>query len=225
MRHFFKIFLILAIGLVATSCLTFEENYTFNADGSGEMELILDISQIASLIPEGPERDSLFLIGEVFTEMEAQMEDLEGISNLQIIEDRKNSRLGISYDFADLDALNGALNAVLVAESVDDNHQFFKQEGNSIVRTNLPATKGLTLVDGIAQSLMAEMGGEEEQVNYVLESMNYEMNMDFASRVKVVYSEAEVEVTDEERQQVELKTNFNSIMKDRDALSASFVLK
>lgn len=225
MKNLFKSLLLLGLALAATSCLTFEENYTFNEDGSGKMALMLDLSQIAAFVPEGPERDSLFLMKEIFTEMEAEISDLDGISVVEVVEDRDNLRLGIRYAFSDLESLNNALNTMLVAESVSDNHAFFAEEGKAIVRTNLPSSEGITLVEGMAQGLMAEMGGEEEQASYLLESMNYKLNLEFPSRVKVVYAEAEVEVDEENRRQVSLTTNFSSIMSDRGELSGAFVLK
>ena len=225
MKHFLRIVLILSLGFIATSCLTFEESYTFNEDGTGSMELALDLTQLTAFVPEGPERDSLFMMSEIFVEMEDQLAGISGISNINPFTDRENMRIGISYDFNDTESLNEALNTILVAESIDGNHAFFEKKGNSYIRKNLPTTQGITLVEGMAQSMMAEAGGEAEQMEFLLEAMKYNVNLDFPSRVKVLYTEADSEISGDNHSSVSVTTNFNQIIKDRDLLSSSVVLK
>jgi hypothetical protein len=225
MNTFFRMGLWLALALLVTSCLTFEENYTFNQDGSGQMELAIDMAELAAMVPEGPQRDTLFQMGEAFNEVKPELGGLVGISQVETFEDRENFRLGIRYQFSDVAALNRALNAMLVMESMDDSHEFFQQEDNQYVRSNLPKAKGITLIDALAQSFMAEAGNQSDEVGYLLESMKYQMNMDFARRVKLVYAQAEAEVKGEDREQVSIVSSFSDILRDRDELSASFVLK
>jgi len=213
-----------ALALGVTSCLTLEETYTFNKDGSGNMEFAMDLSQLAAFVEEGPTMDTLFMMGQAFEEMLPQLDEVAGLTDVETFEDRENFKIGLRFAFDDEEALNAALNTVLVAESIDDAHGFFTRSGNSLTRTTLPSSKGVSLPAALAQSFLAEGEGGEE-MDFVLESMQYKMSYTFDKRVKVVYADAQAEVSGEDNEQVTLTTNFKELLGREEYLSASFVLK
>jgi hypothetical protein len=223
MSRFFKLFLWIAIALATTSCLTIEELYTFNKDGSGQMELAFDLKQLAMFVEEGPQRDSLFMMSAMFDEMTPQLEEIDGITRVETFEDRENMRIGMRYQFSDMAALNSALNNVLILEG-QDGHAFFTQDKDVLTRHAVPANQGISLVDAVAQSFMSE-GADPEEAKMVLGIMKYQTRYAFPDRLKVVYAKAETEVSEEEREQVTLMATFEELISDRDQLDASFVLK
>jgi len=223
MSRFFKLLLWIAIALATTSCLTIEELYTFNKDGSGQMELAFDLKQLAMFVEEGPQRDSLFMMSAMFEEMTPKLEELDGITRVETFEDQENMRIGMRYQFSDLAALNRALNNVLILEGQEE-HAFFTEEKDVIRRQAASAEQGLSLVDVVAQSFMSQ-GADPAEAEMVLGIMKYNTHYQFPDRVKLVYAQAEAEVSGEEREQVLLKATLDELISDREQLDASFVFK
>lgn len=223
MQRIWNVFAWLLLAFAVTSCLTVEEHYTFNQDGSGQMELAFDLKQLAMFVEEGPQRDSLFMMGEVFGEITPQLDEMDGITRIETFEDRENMRLGLRFDFRDVAALNAALNSVLILEGGDE-HMFFTREKDQYQRVGPSAGQGITLIDAVAQSFMGE-GGDPQEAETVLGMMKYKTLYRFPKRVKLVYAEAEADVTGDEHDRVELGSTFSELLKDRDELDAAFVLK
>jgi hypothetical protein len=213
----------LLLALAVTSCLTVEENYTFHTDGSGEMELAFDLKQLAMFVEEGPQRDSLFMMGAIFDEITPKLEELDGVTRIETFEDREAMRLGLRFNFTNVTALNEALSNVLLIESTE-THPFFVQEKKTIRRTGPLPSSGFSLVDAVAQSFMGE-GADPEEAEMVLGIMKYHTNYHFEKRVKLVYAEAETSVTGAEREDVMISSTFDQLLGNYDQLDAAFVLK
>ncbi|MCO6483007.1 MAG: hypothetical protein J5I62_09450 [Flavobacteriales bacterium] len=224
-----------AIGaiMLLSGCLTIEEHYTFKKDGSGTMEYVMDLSEIGSMMDalgssdQGEDggkkakqkkkdkaQDDSMLAG-----MEAQakqLEQLQGIKKVKM-KTEKDGYLGrLSFAFADVAALNRALN-VLMPDSTRPDRQFFRWEGAVLVRTG----------SAYARNLGTEMtgdGSDSLDISQVLESMKYKFSFAFANDVQDVGAAYGVVVDRPKPKQLELATDWRVIMNDPKALDLRIVL-
>ncbi len=188
--------LILPVLLVLfTGCLTIEENYTFKKNGSGSMEYVVDMSEIGELMKtlgemsevEGGEEmpDD---IGSL--DMEDELKALKAIPGIKKVklDAKKKWVQRLKFNFADIDALNRALN-VLMADSSGMQHTFFTWDGSTLVRTN--NRHAYELGAGMAAG---GSGGEDQEGNdptmtetadmeAFLGSMKYKYSFKFAEEI------------------------------------------
>ncbi|MBX2984247.1 MAG: hypothetical protein KF843_16410 [Flavobacteriales bacterium] len=217
----------LAVILFATGCITIEEHYTFKKNGSGTMEYVVDMSSMLGLKDvfdksgdRGKERkkdkgtnDGPMTTG--FDERAKQLKGLEGIKRVK----QKNKKDGfvqsLSFAFADVDALNRALN-VLMPDSTGVQQTFFHWEGNTLVRTN----------NQYAKELGGDMAGDPDSNDQsdILESMKYTYSFKFAEKVKEVKRAEGVTQESPSAKKLELATDWAVIMKDPEALDLRITL-
>jgi len=216
-----RLMVILVVGLLFTmnACITVKESYQFKKNGSGMMEYILDMSEMSSLMEMAGENgagDSGDLMGDqsdTFDDLEKSLNDMSGISKVKQIKDDKNYIYGIKFKFKNIDALNKALNKMLVDDAFT-NHQFFKMDKGVITRTHIQTNN----MD------MGEILGEDEDSEMAatfLESMKYQLHFEFKNDVKAVYaSDADINSN-----QVDIEVNFMDVAEDVSALNTSIVLE
>ncbi len=205
-----------ALVLLFAGCITIEENYTFKKDGSGTMEYVIDLSTFAELmksmegLSEGKGKDGL---GEMDMKDEMQaIKGIKGISKVKVKEEKDGYIQRLSFRFADVNALNEALN-VIMPDSTGAKHAFFTWEGNTLVRrTNRFATE--------LGSDMAGDGGSEDTTDMsgVLRTMQYKYSFGFANAIGEVGVADGVVREDPSPKQVKLSTDWSVIMKDPKAL-------
>ncbi|HNU57266.1 MAG TPA: hypothetical protein PKN30_11810, partial [Flavobacteriales bacterium] len=139
-------------------CITIEENYTFKKNGSGTMEYVVDMSQFGEMMKafesmgdgkdKGKKPDGLDKL-DLKDEM-AALKSIPGIKKVKVkSKDEYVQRL--SFAFADLTALNAALN-VLLKDTTGQENTFFTWEGNTLVRKS----------NGHARNIGLGMGDDEE---------------------------------------------------------------
>lgn len=217
--------LLLAGLLLFTGCLTIEEHYTFKKDGSGTMEYVVDLSEMGTLMEsfsemgEGSKDDKGAGMGAM--EMGPQVDALKalpGISKVKL-NTKKKWVQRISFSFKDVTALNSALNE-LMRDSSGTKHEFFRWEGNTLVRTNNRHAYelGSSMAKGESDPAEAEAGEEGMDMSPMLESMKYKYSFKFARPIAsstVADGVAKVETGSKELQ---LDTDFAVIGRNPEAM-------
>ncbi len=190
MKKFLLITISFAYLWVLNSCITIEENYSFKKNGSGTMEYkmdmgkmmeqmgqLMDMSQMEGGNPLGKSAS--------FKEVEEKLKGINGISGIKVTEDNKKYIYGISYKFKSLDALNEAMNLVMLNKTKGDADffTFVRKEGNRYFYQNSQSS-------GAMQDISGMFGGEmdSEYAMSSLESFKYNVTMNLPSEVNAVYS-------------------------------------
>lgn len=207
--------------LLFTGCLTIEEHYTFKNDGSGSMEYVVDLSEMGSLMEGFSEmgdggKDQGMGAMEMGPQVDA-LKALPGISKVKL-NSKKKWVQRISFSFKDVTALNAALNE-LMRDSSGTKHEFFRWEGNTLVRTN--NRHAYELGSGMAKGEGATEPGEGDEgldMTAMLETMKYKYSFKFKrpiSSSSVADGVAKVQVGSKELQ---LDTDFAVIGRNPQAM-------
>ncbi|MEL6194901.1 MAG: hypothetical protein AAFR66_22765, partial [Bacteroidota bacterium] len=159
-----RLTLLLLLSLSLSSCITIIESYTFHKDGSGQMEYIVDMSEISALMKMGggmEEQDDL--MGQSKEELDKKLAGIQGISNATTFFDEDEYMFTVSFDFSSPDALNQALNDVLQIKSEE---KIFHWNGSMISRKHQADTQ---------MELLNELKGDEqsEMVMSLFKDMKY----------------------------------------------------
>ena len=215
--------LVLAIiALFAVGCITIEENYTFKKDGSGSMEYVVDLSAFADLMKsvEGlsDEKSKDDGMGEMDMKEEAgKLKGIKGISKVKIKEEKDGFVQRLSFRFADVDALNEALN-VLLPDSTGARHGFFAWEGNTLVRTNNQHAEEMG-------SDLEQDGSDTTDMSGFLKSMMYKYSFTFANDIVNTGAAATMTKESPDARSVKFDTDFSAIAQDDKALDLRIELK
>lgn len=210
---------IAAIALLAvfTGCITIEENYTFKKDGSGTMEYVVDMSEMGEMMKalEGLDKTKNKDAGDMGTmdlkDEVAALKQVPGINKVKVTDKEKYGQR-LQFCFADVTALNAALN-VLMKDSTGVNHDFFAWEGNTLVRTN----------NGHARGIGADMGKEDDpsdttDMTQFLSTMKYKMSFAFANPIANTGAAETMLKESPDPKKVKLDTDFSAIANDPKAL-------
>jgi hypothetical protein len=214
--------------LLFTGCLTIEENYTFKKNGSGTMEYVVDISELGKLMEsfselgEGKQDGSSEGLGAM--DMSEQVNALKAIPGVGKVKlDKKKKWVQkVSFTFKDVNALNAALNQ-LMRDSSGVAHEFFRWEGNTLVRSNNRHAYeiGANMAKGEDEG-PGESGeeGEEQGLDMggMLEAMKYKYSFRFARPIASTTSAEGVNKVEKGSKEVLLDTDFAVISKDEKAL-------
>ncbi len=208
---------ILAV-LAFTGCITIEENYTFKKDGSGTMEYVVDMSEIGDMMKafedmdkSGGAKDA----GDMGTmDMKAKMAELKNVPGIKKVKvnDKEKYVQRLKFAFADVTALNAALNQ-LMPDSTGTQHTFFTWEGNTLVRTN----------NQHARELGSGMGTDKDpsdttDMTEMLATMKYKYSFAFADAISNTgVAEGMMKESPNEKS-VKLNTDWSVIAKDPKAL-------
>ena len=214
-----------ALFVAFTGCITIEENYSFKKDGSGTMEYVVDMSAIGDMMKafEDFNKDNKKEDGDVGTmDLKEEVSALKGIPGIKKVKvnDREKYVQRLKFAFADVNALNAALN-VLMKDSTGSTHTFFRWEGNTLVRTT----------NDHARQIGAGMGGgdaapgDTTDMTQVLSSMKYKYRFSFAEPIAATNAAEGVTTESTEARTVNLATDFAVIAKDEKALDLRIELK
>jgi hypothetical protein len=226
-----KAMLLLAGLLLFTGCITIEEHYTFRKNGSGSMTYVVDMSELGGMMEAFSESgDAGSGMGDMGSmDMSKEVEALKGIPGVSKVklDGKKKWVQRISFDFKDVDALNAALNQFM-HDSSGVRHEFFRWEGNTLVRTNNRHAHelGAGLAKGQAAGEEEDADGEDEalDMSMMLESMKYKYSFKFASDI-VQADLAEGMNKKQKGRELVLDTDFAVIGADPQALDLRIVLK
>jgi hypothetical protein len=210
----------LSLVLFLQGCLTIEENYTFKKDGSGTMEYVVDMSEMAEMLKGFPGAKDNKDDGSGKMDMSARLDMLKGLPGIKKVKLKKEKDGFIqrmSFRFEDVASLNGALN-VLMPDSGAAPHEFFRWEGNTLVRTTNDRMKGVT----------GGMGGgtdDTTDVSGILKMMRYKFDLRFADELGDVQVAEGVLKEADGTKRMKLSTDWSVIDKDSTALDLRITLK
>ncbi len=132
---------IFVISLLLQSCFEIKEIVTINKDGSGTFTMSIDMSEVKAMLEsfsDGEETGSP--LGEMEKEYEAtkfKLEVVEGISNIKFTTGNDGYVITTSFDFADIDALNGGMTVVYEDEvGFGATTEYYKLKGKNFERTS-----------------------------------------------------------------------------------------
>ena len=204
--------------VLLTGCLTIEENYTFKKNGSGSMEFVIDMSEFAEMLKALDDSKSKGDGDVSDTEMDmsdevAALKGIKGISKVKVTE--RNWVQKLTFNFSDLAALNNALNVIL-PDSTETAKEFFRWEGNTLVRVN--NRHAAELGGGFAEE------GDSMDLSGMLESMKYRYSFVFPDPIVSTDVAEGVNKENDGTKQVNVSTDFSVIMKDPEALDLRITL-
>lgn len=219
MKKYLLLFSICTL-LFATSCLTIKETYQFTKNEEGFMEYVVDIKNMASILQLAEGEAGIPSIDDIsFKDVGKRLNSIPGVSMVNVINDQENFEYGVSFKFKHLEALNNALNQIMVLENnVSKPHTFFKMEDGILVRDHLMNRSFNT----------KELLGDDEASEYalsMLQSMKYQVNFSFKRPVKVVYTASDAKLEGKKNQSISLQADFKVLTEDHESLDASIVFK
>lgn len=139
------------------------------------------------------------------------LKSLPGISKVKLSSGDKWKQ-SIEYSFADLKALNSALNVLWSQEGGrSEEHVFFRKEGNKIIRDH----------DNSATEMGADMGEEGGDAEEILAAMKYKMSFSFKQEIKSVSGGTGAEMSTNGKK-LDFSTDFKQISTHDDALDLTF---
>lgn len=216
---------LLAAVTLLSGCLTIEENYTFKQDGSGSMEYVVDMSAMMELLRSieelgdgkkekggGGSGDGMDL-----TDQAAQLKKIPGIKKVKSRSEKDGSVQRLTFLFADLRALNQALNQ-LMPDSTGVQAEFFRWEGNTLVRGNNHFAPSL------GEELASGPDPDSADANAVLQSMKYKYSFTFKAPITTVENAEGVNTERPDERTVRLDTDWSVIMNDPKALDVRITL-
>lgn len=210
---------LLALLLVLQGCLTIEENYSFKKDGSGSMEYVVDLSEMADLmkgLPGGKGKDDGIGKMDMFDDVE-RIKQVPGVKKVKLKKEKEGFIQRLSFQFKDLAALNGALN-VLMPDSASGPCEFFKWEGNTLVRSNNRHNKDMS-------KGMGGETGDTTDATGMLKMMKYKFDLRFADELADVRVADGVAKEADGAKRMRLSTDWSVIDKDSTALDLRITLK
>ena len=214
--------LALAAMLLLTGCLTIEENYAFKKDGSGTMEYVIDMSQLAEMMEslsglsdgKGKKADepTMDLGAEA-----AGLKKLSGVKKVKVKKEKDGYVQRLSFRFADLNALNSALNLIM-PDSTERPTTFFIWDGNTLVRSN--NQHALEMGEGMGAVEQADSSETEG----LLKSMQYKYSFSFQEPIGSTAIADGVIKEEPDPMTVKLNTDWSVIMRDPAALDLRITL-
>lgn len=219
LRHLLAIVCIVALA----GCITIEENYAFKKDGSGSMEYVIDLSAFADIMKSMKEMsDDKGKDDEGIGEMDmkdemTRIKGIKGISKVKVKEEKDGFVQRLSFRFADVNALNEALN-VLMPDSSGQQKAFFSWEGSTLVRTTN------RFAEEMGSDLVPD-GEDTTDVSGMLKMMQYKYSFAFAEDITEVGIADGVVREDPSAREVKLSTDWSVIMNDPRALDLRIAVK
>ncbi len=219
-RHLLPIAGLLMVLL--SGCLTIEENYTFRKDGSGTMEYVVDMSAVAELMKgleglgDGKAKDAPSDAMDLVQDG-AALKAIPGIRKVKIKKEKDGYVQRLRFAFKDLVALNAALN-VLMPDSSGRPTEFFRWEGNTLVRTN--NRHAIELGSDLAEEDADSTGNALA----ILESMQYKYSFTFARPVADAAVQEGMEKEAPNAKELRFGTNWSMITQRPEVLDLRITL-
>ncbi len=216
--------MLVSLVVLATGCITIEENYTFKKNGSGTMEYVVDASLFRDLMNAFPDEDGKKKSKNEGPPMESKLTDrvkalkqLPGLKKVKFKEEKDGFVERVSFAFADIAALNRALN-VLMPDSLRPEQEFFRWEGNTLVR------QGNSYANLMANDMSSGRDSTLALGNDLLANMKYKLSFKFADPVGDVALAEGIAQEKPKPNMVAVATDWSLIGRDPKALDMRITL-
>lgn len=146
-----KTVLFAIITLMLTACFDVKEKVAMNVDGSGQYTFEINLGKLKRVFqmsehfqeafhdtthqhmhtttPENPLEKILFS----FTQLQSEMDDIDGVSDYEVVWDSVGYMVGVTFSFADITALNAGVNKIQ-SDDQSDSRTLFRYDGNVFER-------------------------------------------------------------------------------------------
>jgi len=217
MNNLYRIFFVLGLFFLP-GCITVYEKYTFNSNGSGTMEYLIDMSEFYTMMNSfsGSLPDEDIQIDQSFMEIAEELKNIKGVSNVQLTGNNQEYIFGIKYDFSDPPSLNRAMAFIL--QKKYDQVEYLSIKGKNITRYSSISEEFST--EKIIGNEENEM--DETMIKEIFEKMNYKIYMDFFRPVKSVVTKANYTI---DNNKLIVEANFGDILQNNKILETSIRLK
>jgi len=199
--------------LFLTGCITIIERYKINADGSGTMEYLIDMSEMYEMMAsfsDSTEKPETAEIDKSMREALPILNTIDGITNVELTGDISRYIAGVKFDFKDVKALNKALSIVLEGGSNPGSEvQYVAIKGKTFTRFSM------TSKEFNKEEILSGQELDEETTKMMLESMKYTISVSFEKPVKKVTTLA---TYTKEDNVVLVETNFSQIFDNTEIL-------
>jgi hypothetical protein len=157
---YITLFLAFCCLLSLSSCFEIREELDINKDGSGKYSLLIDMSESKRLIDMAMALNQDQKNGSPLSEMDssfnkgiARFESMEGISNPVAINDQERFIFGMQFNFANMAALNNALNDAYNERypEMKKMPEVFKFAKKTIERTNFYQLRDLNEMNPMSE--------------------------------------------------------------------------
>lgn len=202
-KNFHRIIMALCV-LGCTACFDIQENLFLKKDGSGNFSFLVNLEQAKSMLSMFGEfatsensnsskqknnSTSFSKFNESFEKSKQKLKNIEGLSNVKIIEDTIHFNFGISFDFKDVNALNSGLNQLFKDDNdtTHQNIQFFEYKGNQLTRLEALDTKSMLgnskSIDGLRKPENAHQQFDPEKF---FNTVSYTATYEFENKISSV---------------------------------------
>ncbi|WP_448518416.1 hypothetical protein [Rhodoflexus sp.] len=141
-NHIGSILVLLLAACSLTSCFEVREDITIDKNGAGSYAFLIDMSSSKAMIDLAvgmqatKDRTPFNQMDSSFAKGIARLSNMEGISNVQPINNREQYIFGMSFDFANIDALNAALNQSTQEQAEQNNNPIFSFRKKVLIRND-----------------------------------------------------------------------------------------
>jgi len=212
------LFVLSALFLVLSGCITITEKYSFRKDGSGTMEYIIDMSELYAMMASFSDSTTEEMqMNESFEEVKAELESIDGISKVTLTGNPESYIMGIQYDFKDAVALNKAMNLLLNKEG-EGTSTFVAWNKKSFTRYSI-------LSDEFSkEALLGETEGmDESMAESMLDGMKYKLVVSMPADIKTV--ETSAEYVQDDKRTVTVEAGFLKILNEKNYLQTEIKTK
>ncbi|MEM6806397.1 MAG: hypothetical protein AAF696_33670 [Bacteroidota bacterium] len=209
------------------SCLTIEESYKFNKNGSGWMQYKISTDDLAQMMEKfssfeqsltdetedrkfDPEKLSM-------RNLVPGLEKIEGLSAINLIDEPENNMYGLNFKFKSLNALNKAMNHILNKEG-SPAFTYFSMDDN-VIRRSHKMSKNRIGGDFL------EKAEDSDKIGPILSRMKYDIKYNFKQEIRVAYSEAQTTIMGKKSKDLHVESNLRAILENEGFINTSIVFK
>ena len=196
--------------LLVSGC-TITQEFNFNNDFSGEMKNEIDFSILTALMGmDSTGTNSLDTLEIVYRETLNKLMNVRGISNQELNWTNDSSKLILSYNFKDIEALNRALAASeILGEGKEKNGSF------KLKRKKLTYTTPVFDLDSLKNNENMKTSGD---------FFNFNLHFTFKDEIKKLSGNKDIDIS-EDRKNIEASYNLNQLINKEIIREIEFKLK
>ncbi len=241
-RQFYSFFILAFVALFLTSCFDLKEEVTINKDGSGSFIQTIDLGNNPMMqMALNMESDSsqneekrMNKMDSTLAQTKEKLSKVKGISNIKTASSTEGLKYTVMYDFANVDALNAALNAAKEKKEgevqlMQKQYSFKKGEFTRINAFSMGNDKmDLSTIMGGKEDGKEQTEGEKEQMKQMMtmffNGANYTYIVHVPNQVKS-YSNKENTTISEDKKTLTMTIPFLDLMEEEKKIDAGNSVK
>jgi hypothetical protein len=149
--RFASVGVLLTFVIALTSCFEVREEIAIGKDGAGSYTFLIDMSSSKNIIDMAmsmqisKDRTPFTQIDSSFAKGVERLSNIQGISNVQAVNNREQYVFGMTFDFQNIEALNTALNQS--AQEQPENHSVFTFRKKELSRSERSVVSSLAEIE------------------------------------------------------------------------------